>query len=344
MAFTTDPRAYVDLSQETPVGTVTSVSVATANGLAGTVATPSTAPVITLSTTITGLLKGNGTALSAAANIDLPAMSSTVGGAVPTPPNNTTTFLRGDGTFAAPSSGISVVNGWINGFTLSNDAGTPNTILDIAAGYAADSTNATMITGTAFTKTTGGAWAAGTGNAGMGTGLTIANSTWYHVFAIINAGNYDVYFDTSATAANKPASTTAFRYIGSFKTDGSAHIIAFFQFGQQFLWAASVADISAGGTLSAALYTLTVPLGFVTMPLMMTSTGGGAGNHSLWSAALGSGYTATPIFTGSASSYIPQPPAYQTNTSSQIYAKVSSINTLNLVTIGYINPHVAAVY
>jgi len=31
-------------------------------------------------------------------------MTATVGGLVPTPPNNTTTFLRGDGTFAAPSA------------------------------------------------------------------------------------------------------------------------------------------------------------------------------------------------------------------------------------------------
>ncbi len=49
-------------------GTVTSVSVATANGLAGAVATATTTPAITLSTTITGLLKGNGTAISAAAS------------------------------------------------------------------------------------------------------------------------------------------------------------------------------------------------------------------------------------------------------------------------------------
>jgi len=48
------------------VGTVTSVSVASANGLAGTVATATTTPVITLSTSITGILKGNGTAISAA--------------------------------------------------------------------------------------------------------------------------------------------------------------------------------------------------------------------------------------------------------------------------------------
>jgi hypothetical protein len=47
-------------------GTVTSVSVVSANGFAGTVATPTVAAAITLSTTITGLLKGNSTAISAA--------------------------------------------------------------------------------------------------------------------------------------------------------------------------------------------------------------------------------------------------------------------------------------
>lgn len=47
-------------------GGVSSVSVTTANGLAGTVATATTTPAITLSTTITGVLKGNGTAISAA--------------------------------------------------------------------------------------------------------------------------------------------------------------------------------------------------------------------------------------------------------------------------------------
>jgi hypothetical protein len=55
----------VDLSGH--VGTVTSASVVTANGLAGTVATSGTTPAITLSTTVTGLLKGNGTTISAAA-------------------------------------------------------------------------------------------------------------------------------------------------------------------------------------------------------------------------------------------------------------------------------------
>lgn len=47
-------------------GTVTSVSVVNANGFTGSVANATTTPAITISTNVTGLLKGDGTALSAA--------------------------------------------------------------------------------------------------------------------------------------------------------------------------------------------------------------------------------------------------------------------------------------
>ena len=59
-------------------GTVTSVSVVSANGLAGTSSGGAT-PALTLSTTITGILKGNGTAISAATSgVDYaPATSGT---------------------------------------------------------------------------------------------------------------------------------------------------------------------------------------------------------------------------------------------------------------------------
>ena len=50
------------------LGTVTSASVASANGFAGTVANATTTPAITISTSITGILKGNGTAISAASS------------------------------------------------------------------------------------------------------------------------------------------------------------------------------------------------------------------------------------------------------------------------------------
>jgi hypothetical protein len=60
-------------------GTVTSVSIVSANGFAGTVATATTTPAITLTTSITGVLKGNGTAISAAVvNTDYFAPSAPV--------------------------------------------------------------------------------------------------------------------------------------------------------------------------------------------------------------------------------------------------------------------------
>lgn len=69
-------------------GTVTSVSVVSANGFAGTVSTATSTPAITISTSITGLIKGNGTALSAAvAATDYVAP----GGALGTPSSGTLT-------------------------------------------------------------------------------------------------------------------------------------------------------------------------------------------------------------------------------------------------------------
>jgi len=78
-------------------GTVSSVSVVSANGLAGTVATSTTTPAITLSTSITGVLKGNGTAISAAsAGTDYIAPS----GALGTPSSGTLSSCTVDGTDA----------------------------------------------------------------------------------------------------------------------------------------------------------------------------------------------------------------------------------------------------
>lgn len=97
-------RLFVDVPGGS--GTVTSVSVVSANGLAGTVATATTTPAITLSTTITGILKGNGTAISAVTvgtglAFDGTTLSSTITGNVTkvgTPVNNQIGVWTGDGT------------------------------------------------------------------------------------------------------------------------------------------------------------------------------------------------------------------------------------------------------
>ena len=61
-------------------GTVTTVSVVSANGFTGTVATATSTPAITVTTSITGVLKGNGTAISAAvAGTDYQSAQSVTG-------------------------------------------------------------------------------------------------------------------------------------------------------------------------------------------------------------------------------------------------------------------------
>jgi len=78
-------------------GTVTSASVVSANGFAGTVANATTTPAITLTTSITGVLKGDGTAISAAtAGTDYIAPS----GALGTPSSGTLSSCTVDGTDA----------------------------------------------------------------------------------------------------------------------------------------------------------------------------------------------------------------------------------------------------
>lgn len=90
-------------------GTVTGLSVVTANGFAGSVATPTSTPAITLSTTITGIIKGNGTAISAA-----------VSGTDYQPAGNYLTALTGDGTASGPGSSaltLATVNSNVGSFT-----------------------------------------------------------------------------------------------------------------------------------------------------------------------------------------------------------------------------------
>ena len=232
-----------------------------------------------------------------------------------------------DGSLLTGIGSALVPRNYIAGYTLSNDAGSPNTVLDIAAGSAADSTNTQNINlGSAYTKSTAGLWAAGTGANGMGVGLTIANSTWYHVFAIINAGNPDVYFDTSVTAANKPVGTTYFRRIGSFLTDGSAHIISFLQVGNFFYYAPST-DYSSTSTQALTLTTMRVPFGVVTQPLLSTNfTVSVSGNATVSVAPASSStlayslaVTGTSATATSGDTSIGPP----TNTSSQIYIGVT---------------------
>lgn len=94
-------------------GTVTSVSVVSANGLAGTVATATTTPAITLSTSITGILKGNGTAISAAvANTDYVPLSTVITKTADYTITNTDTWIINNKTGSALTLTFPAASSW----------------------------------------------------------------------------------------------------------------------------------------------------------------------------------------------------------------------------------------
>lgn len=246
-----------------------------------------------------------------------------------------------------------VLQDYIAGLTLSNDAASPSRALAFSSGIATDSTNLVSISLGGISKTISGTWVTGSGNAGLGTGLTLHSSTWYHVFPIINNGVADAYFDTSVVAGNSPAGTTAFRRIGSFLTNnassaGQISISKFSQVGDEFLWVTPVTDVAAAnpGT-SAVTRTLSVPPGVIVNAEMgvgvSTTSGGGA--YALISSldtndtAPGSGL-AQVASALSANGIGAGPANVRTNTSQQVRSRLSFSDasvTLTLVTFGWID-------
>lgn len=132
-------RLLVDASGGS--GTVTSVSVVTANGFAGTVANATTTPAITLTTTVTGILIGNGTAISAASpSTDYAAFAF----------KTISVATQSDVVADSPIDTLTLVAG--TGMTITTNAGT-DTITFAASGGAATSITVGTTTITSGTDT-----------------------------------------------------------------------------------------------------------------------------------------------------------------------------------------------
>lgn len=232
-----------------------------------------------------------------------------------------------DGLILAPSSIIDQFNN-----------------IDISPGSCMNSSNIyTMTISALLTKKLDAAWAAGNFAGGLFSGSKTA-STWYHVFLIrkTSDGSIDAGFDTSVIAANIPSGYSAYRRLGSIRTDATNLIQQFTQNGNWFIWKNAVGDVTAASPGTAAVVrTLTVPINIKVMAYLNSRSDIASTVYlsSLDAVDETPGAT-TPIGTFGSSAGIIIDGAFLvwTNTSAQIRSRTDAGGTtLRIATLGWID-------
>ena len=271
-------------------GTVTTVSVATANGLAGTVANATTSPSITLSTTVSGVLKGDGTTVSAAvANTDyLTPPSGTAllkansGGALANaaagtdyqaPISLTTTGTSGAATFVGNT--LNVPN-----YAAGAGTGTVTTASVVSAnGFAGTVANATTTPAITLTtsisgmlKGNGGALAAATANTDYQSpiSLTTSGSTGAATFSsnVLNIPNYSVAGTVTSVATGTGLTGGPITGSGTIAIDATVVTLD----GTQTLTNKTVTALASASTVQDSAGT-SYAFGYRTMPQSANTSG-----------------------------------------------------------------------
>ena len=126
-----------------------------------------------------------------------------------------------------------------NGFYMSNDTVSPNTVLSVNPGYSvSDDASLNLILATTFKKRIDAVWALGGSSVGgRASSVSLTANTFYRVFLIGGASAAtDVGFDTSSVATNLLSDATSvtgntynkYRQIGWIRTNGSSNIVPFY--------------------------------------------------------------------------------------------------------------------
>lgn len=128
------------------------------------------------------------------------------------------------------------------GLVITNNSGTPNTIIDVTADLVVASTTANL---TAITSAYSVSINAGTTGAnGLDTGA-LANNTFYHAYAIHDGSTWAGLLSTSATAPTMPGAYTYKVRLGAVKTGGSATFLRTIQRGKKTIYQVIAASTTA---------------------------------------------------------------------------------------------------
>lgn len=223
--------------------------------------------------------------------------------------------------------------------------------IDFSAGYCRAENTAAKITNTAMTKQLNASWSAGDNQGGLSSSLhpLSASAQTVHCFAVIIGGSADFLFDTDPDCANGIAdhSVTAYRRIGSILTDATPDIIAFSQYGDEFLLDAAVLDQNGTIGTTAANVALSVPSGvkvWAKMNIFITksSAEGAVHIYSPDTSDQGASRTAAPLASvaeaNSSDGESTGGLTVRTDTSSQVrvVANTAAV-TLRIATLGWID-------
>ncbi len=239
------------------------------------------------------------------------------------------------------SLGGTVLRSYLAGLGMSNDGSAPNTKINMAKGICADDGGSLML----VFASPGSLDCTTVGVNGLDSGALDINK-WYHAFAIAKPDGATALLASLSITPALPPGYTLKRRIGSFKTDGSAHIIPFSQNGDEFLWKTPPIDQNAVnlGTTST-LYMVSVPPSVQTNALFTGSALGGGnasvvfqspGQNTLAVTTQGAGSDLI-VVAGTSGNGAGGRFSVRTDTSRQIRAVASATVTLTIFTHGWID-------
>ncbi len=244
-------------------GTVTSVSVVSANGFAGTVATSTSTPAITLSTTITGVLSGNGTAITGSAITQYDVLVGGATNAITSITPSTSGFvLTSNGvsanpTFQAPATSgtVTSVSGTANQVAVATGTTTP--VISLIGPYTPSTYTAhtvllgegTSSIGVTAVGATGQVLTGVTGSDPVWAAPATATITWTDEAVSFNALANNGYFVTATATATLPASPSQGNTI-YFVVDSASGILTIQANTGQIIVIGKVESASAGIAVS----------------------------------------------------------------------------------------------